>query len=181
MTHLDPLGLLQEAGADGHQGVFRPLVEPVDGRAVDHGRELPRPHAQDGAHGGEAQDHLDAGHSGATQGAGGAGADRAEAHRAKAHRHHWAGRSRSQKRSAWSRVPKSGERVLASGSEAWASTEVGAGVGPTLPEWPRKGGPSGDGSPSGRRRRLRTGRATSLEQVWSPGTQSLLRAPEDGG
>lgn len=81
MTHLDPLGLLQEAGADGHQGVFRPLVEPVDGRAVDHGRELPRPHAQDGAHGGEAQDHLDAGHSGAAQGAGGAGADCAGADR----------------------------------------------------------------------------------------------------
>lgn len=84
MTHLDPLGLLQEAGADGHQGVFRPLVEPVDGRAVDHGRELPRPHAQDGAHGGEAQDHLDAGHSGAAQGAGGAEADRARADRAEA-------------------------------------------------------------------------------------------------
>uniref|UniRef100_A0A5F9CN87 CDP-diacylglycerol--glycerol-3-phosphate 3-phosphatidyltransferase n=1 Tax=Oryctolagus cuniculus TaxID=9986 RepID=A0A5F9CN87_RABIT len=52
--------LHQEAGADGHQGVLRPLVEPVDGRAVDHGRELPRSHAQDGAHGGEAQDHLGA-------------------------------------------------------------------------------------------------------------------------
>lgn len=60
-THLNPLGFLQEAGTDGHQGVFRPLVEPVDGRAVDDGRELSCPDTQDGAHGGEAQDHLRAG------------------------------------------------------------------------------------------------------------------------
>lgn len=61
VTHLNALGFLEEARAHGHQGVFRPLVEPVDGRAVDNSRELPRPHTQDGAHGRETQDHLDAG------------------------------------------------------------------------------------------------------------------------
>lgn len=57
-AHLDVPRFLQEPAADGHQGILGPLVEPVDGCAVDHGREPPRPHPQRGAHGGEAQDHL---------------------------------------------------------------------------------------------------------------------------
>lgn len=58
-THLNPLRVLKEARADGHQGVLRPLVEPVDGCAVDHSGEFSCPHSQDGAHGGETQDHLE--------------------------------------------------------------------------------------------------------------------------
>lgn len=63
LPHLDALCLLQEASTHGHQGIFWPLVEPVDGCAVDHGRELPGSHTQDGAHGGETQNHLDVGQS----------------------------------------------------------------------------------------------------------------------
>lgn len=58
-AHLNVPRLLQEPAADRHQGVLWPLVEPVDGCAVDYGREPPCPHAQSGAHGGEAQDHLE--------------------------------------------------------------------------------------------------------------------------
>lgn len=58
-THLNPLCVLKEARADGHQGVLWPLVEPVDSRAVDHSREFSCSHSQDGAHRGETQDHLE--------------------------------------------------------------------------------------------------------------------------
>ena len=34
-------------------------MEPVDGCAVDHGREFSRSYTQDGAHGGETQDYLE--------------------------------------------------------------------------------------------------------------------------
>lgn len=63
LPHLNALCLLQEASTHGHQGIFWPLVEPVDGCAVDHGRELSGSHTQDGAHGGETQNHLDVGQS----------------------------------------------------------------------------------------------------------------------
>lgn len=63
LPHLDALCLLQEASTHGNQGIFWPLVEPVDGCAVDHGRKLPGSHTQDGAHGGETQNHLDVGQS----------------------------------------------------------------------------------------------------------------------
>lgn len=61
VTHRNSLGLLQEARTDGHQGIFRPLMEPVDGRAVDHSWEFSGSYPQHGAHRGETQDHLGVG------------------------------------------------------------------------------------------------------------------------
>ena len=58
-THWDELDFREEARADRDERLFRPLVEPVDGRAVDDGGELPPTHAEGGANGGEAQHHLE--------------------------------------------------------------------------------------------------------------------------
>ena len=57
-AYTEQLHLLQEPGADGHERLFRPLVEPVDGRAVGDGRELSATDTQRGAHRGETQHHL---------------------------------------------------------------------------------------------------------------------------
>ena len=58
ITHVEQLDVLKEPGADRDEGLLGPLVEPVDGRAVGHGRELAAPHTQRRPHRGEAEDHL---------------------------------------------------------------------------------------------------------------------------
>lgn len=57
-SHLNAFRVLQEAKADGLQGLLRPLVEPVNGRAVHDGGELPAADPQLGPHRGEAESHL---------------------------------------------------------------------------------------------------------------------------
>lgn len=57
-AHLDVWCFLQEPAADRHESILWPLVEPVNGCAVDHSWEPPGPHTQGGAHGGEAEHNL---------------------------------------------------------------------------------------------------------------------------
>ena len=57
-SHLNAFRVLQEAEADRLQGLFRPLVEPDDGRAVHDGGELPAADPQVGPHRGEAESYL---------------------------------------------------------------------------------------------------------------------------
>ena len=57
-SHLNVLRVLQEAEADGLQGLLRPLMEPVDGCAVHDGGELPAADSQLGPHRGETESHL---------------------------------------------------------------------------------------------------------------------------
>ena len=57
-SHLNAFRILQEAEADGLQGLLRPLVEPVNGCAVHDGGEPPAADPQLGPHRGEAESHL---------------------------------------------------------------------------------------------------------------------------
>lgn len=57
-SHLNALSVLQEAKADRLQGLLRPLVKPVDGRAVHNGWELPAADPQLVPHRGETESHL---------------------------------------------------------------------------------------------------------------------------
>ena len=51
--------LVEEAHRDRDERLLRPLVEPVDARAVHQRGELAPAHAQGVPHGGEAENHLD--------------------------------------------------------------------------------------------------------------------------
>lgn len=58
LVHLNVFHILEEAQTDRLQGLLRPLVEPVNGGAVDHSWELPAANPQRAAHGWEAERHL---------------------------------------------------------------------------------------------------------------------------
>ena len=58
-TYTQQFHFLQEPSADRHESLFRPLVEPINARAVDDGRELPATHAQCGTDGREAEDYFE--------------------------------------------------------------------------------------------------------------------------
>lgn len=57
-SHLNAVRVLQEAEADRLQCLLRPLMEPVDGRAVHNGWELPATDPQLVPHRGETESHL---------------------------------------------------------------------------------------------------------------------------
>lgn len=57
-SHLNALHVLQEAEADRLQCLLRPLMKPVDSRAVHNGGELPAADPQLVPHRGEAESHL---------------------------------------------------------------------------------------------------------------------------
>lgn len=134
VTHLNPLGVLKEVSADGHQGVLWPLMEPVDGCAVDHGREFSCSYTQDGAHGGETQDYLEVDTVAAGWGTAVLGPNRTAFAESPFRR-------KSSLRGVHLQVRGWGEHAQVwAGSVAIASRCEGAGEPRALLGWPHKGG-----------------------------------------